>query len=206
MLTTLRPWRDASFLYQAESDGGAGTGDASDPSAGGSATPTPVDLAAELERTKAALKIANSEAQQRRLKLEAIEKAEKDREEKELSESQKAAKRAQEAEDAYKALEAKHRTSAISNAVKVAAMAAGFADADDAVKLADLSAVHVDDDDKVIGAKEAVANLASAKPHLLAPLKPGAPNINATNGGTPRPLTVDAVVAQKQQSGQYVPF
>lgn len=199
-------WRDA-ILFEAESGGGAVIDNASDPAVANGATPTAAELVAELERTKAALKAANSEAQQRRLKLDAIEKADKEREEKELSEAQKATKRVQEAEDAYKALEAKHRTSAINSAVKVAAMAAGFADADDAVKLADLSAVQVGDDEVVVGAKEAVAKLATAKPHLLAPTRPNAPNINATSSGAPRSLTVDDLKQQRRDTDTiYQPF
>jgi len=199
-------WCDA-VLFEAELGGGASTDNASDTAAATGVIPTPAELVAELERTKAALKAANSEAQQRRLKLDAIEKADKEREEKELSEAQKANKRMQEAEDAYKALEAKHRTSAINSAVKVAAMAAGFADSDDAVKLADLSGVQVGDDEVVVGAKEAVAKLATAKPHLLAPTRLNAPNINATGGGAPRSLTVEDLKQQRRDTDTiYQPF
>ena len=205
MLTTQGLWRDA-ILFETESGGGAATDNASEPTAPSGAIPTAAELAAELERTRVALAAANKEAQQRRLKLEAIEKADQERKDQELSEAQKAAKRAQEAEERYATLEAKHRDAAIKNAVKVAAMAAGFVDADDAVKLADLSAVELGDDEKVIGAKEAVEKLAKAKPHLLAPVRPTAPNINAQSGGNPPPVTVDAVIEQKRQSGQYVPF
>jgi len=206
LIGTKYNWRDAIF-FETESGGGAVTDNASDTAAATGVTPTAAELVAELERTKAALKAANSEAQQRRLKLDAIEKADKEREEKELSEAQKANKRMQEAEDAYKALEAKHRTSAINSAVKVAAMAAGFADSDDAVKLADLSGVQVGDDEVVVGAKEAVAKLATAKPHLLAPTRLNAPNINATGGGAPRSLTVEDLKQQRRDTDTiYQPF
>jgi chromosome segregation ATPase len=56
------------------------------------------DLAAELERTRAALKQANSEAAERRKRLEALETAEAKKKESELSEVEKLTKRLQEAE------------------------------------------------------------------------------------------------------------
>lgn len=59
--------------------------------------------------------------------------------------------------------------------------------------------------DRLRGETEAEIE-ADAKSILAIIPKPTAPNINANSGGNPAPVTVDAVVAQKRQSGMYTPL
>ena len=65
----------------------------------------PANLAAELEQARAALKLANREAAERRKKLEAYEKAEQDKAAAEMTEAQKLAKQLEEATNRLKAME-----------------------------------------------------------------------------------------------------
>lgn len=153
------------------------------------------------------LRAFEKQAKELQKQLDALKTAEDERKEKELSDVQKAEKKAQEAQAAKDALEQRYRTTAIKSAIRLAAATAGFVDPEDAVlNLANDPTIELDADDKVAGADAAVKALAKAKPHLLAATRPAAPNINATGGGNPPPITTEAVVAQKRQSGQYVPF
>lgn len=122
-------------------------------------------LAAELERTRAALKAANAESAARRKKLEAFETF---TDELERVKAELAAARA-EAETA----KANTRAAAIRHAVETAAAALHFQDPADALTLADLSAVQVDDTGSVVGAAEAVKALADKRPYLLKPAGDG---------------------------------
>lgn len=67
--------------------------------------PSPTDLAAELERTKLALKGANKEAAERRKRLEELEQAETKRKESEMSETDKLKKALAETETKLKQME-----------------------------------------------------------------------------------------------------
>lgn len=59
--------------------------------------------------------------------------------------------------------------------------------------------------DRLRGETEAEIE-ADAKAILAIIPKPTAPNINASTGGTPAPITTDTVIAQKRQSGMYAPL
>lgn len=201
MLLNRMNWREARWLYEVPADNG-----------GQEAAPpaeTEGDEAYDKERAMATItKLRGFEKESKRLKeeLEKRDKAETERKEKELSEVQRAEKRAQEAEDARKQLERRYRTNAIHSAVRLAAIAANFADPEDAVALADLAGVDVDASDQVVGAKEAVETLAKAKPHLIKNNKTPAPNINSTSNGAPQSLSPEALAEKKRASGNYVPF
>lgn len=195
-------WRDAGIFFEA--DQGSGSGEGGTDSNGG--TPSPEEIKAELERTRAALKAANKEAAERRKKLDDIEAQATARKEQELTEAQKAAARAEKAEQALQALNDRHRKTTINSAIRLAARNAGFVDPEDAVLLVDRSGLDIDDNDNVDGVETAIKALAKTKPHLLATPKPTAPNINANSGGAPAPISTDAVIAQKQRSGMYVPL
>lgn len=206
MLINKWNWRDAGILYETDAGGSGGDNENSNGNEPGGEM-SPEQLKAELERTREALKKANREAGDRRKKLDEIEAAEAKRKEAELSEAQKAAQRAEKAEADYKALQERHRLTAIRSAVRLAAKDAGFVDPEDAVQLADLSGVTLGEDDKVSGADEAVKALAKAKPHLTTPTRPLVSNINATPGGQARPLTPAELVAQRRESdSMYTPF
>jgi hypothetical protein len=66
---------------------------------------TPEALKVELEQARAALKLANREAAERRKKLEAYEKAEQDKAAAEMTEAQKLAKQLEEATGKLRAME-----------------------------------------------------------------------------------------------------
>ena len=121
----------------------------------------PAELAAELERTRAALKAANAESAARRKKLEAFEafNEELDRVKAELA----AAKADSEQ------IRANAKATAIRYAIEAAAGELHFMDNADAITLADLSAVTVADNGTVTGAAEAVKALADKRPYLLKP-------------------------------------
>ena len=135
------------------------------PSSGSTTPPAETELAAELERTRAALKAANAESAARRKKLEAYETAgdELDRVKAELAAAKAEAE----------AAKATARAAAIKHAVEAAAAGLHFQDPADALTLADLAAVQIDDAGTVTGAAEAVKALADKRPYLLKPAGDG---------------------------------
>ena len=162
-----------------------------EPTADPAAPPLPLgegrvrELAAELEKTRAALKAANAESAARRKKLEAFEafSDELDRVKADL-----AAARA-EAETA----KANTRAAAIRHAVETAAAGLHFHDPADALTLVDLAAVQVDDTGAVTGAAEAVKALADKRPYLLKPAGDGL--------GTPKRQPAQKPPAEPQKPG-----
>ena len=178
-------------------DGGMPNGD------GGQ--PTAVELAAELERVKAALKTANSESASRRKRLEELEAAEADRTAAQLSEVEKAKKLAADAEAKAQAAEERLRTAMVRNAVVVAASKLNFHDPEDAFRLADLGDAQVGDDGKVTGVEDALKALAKAKPHLVKTAGTTG-SLNSTEGGRQTRPSADEVVRQKRAAGGYAPI
>jgi hypothetical protein len=122
-------------------------------------------MAAELERTRAALKAANAESAARRKKLEAFEAF---NDELDHVKAELAAARAE-----SELIRANARQTAIRHAVETAAAGLNFQDPADAITLADLSTVQVSDDGTVTGAAEAVKALADKRPYLLKPAGDG---------------------------------
>lgn len=149
---------------------------------------TAEQMAAELERTRTALKAANREAAERRKRLEDLEQAEAKRKEAEMTELQRLQKQAVDAEAA--------RDAAIQNANATLIRAAFIAEAaklgalhpDDAYALADKTGVTLADG-LVTGAAEAVKALIEAK-RLPVGSQLQAPNLNAGAGGGQRPDAV----------------
>lgn len=123
---------------------------------------TPELLAAELERTRKALKDANREAAERRKKLEAFEAAEKERQEKELSEAQKLQKQLEEERATRSSLESKLRANTIRSEVLAKAAQLDFKNPGDAMALLDLSGVEITDDGKVTGFEKELEALAKS--------------------------------------------
>jgi len=121
----------------------------------------PAQLAAELEKTRAALKAANAESAARRKKLEAFEAFDDEltRVKTELAQAKADAEQTK----------AAARAAAIRHAVEAAAGSLSFQDPADALTLADLSTVQVAEDGAVTGAAEAVKALADKRPYLLKP-------------------------------------
>jgi len=132
------------------------------------------DLAAELEKTRAALKAANAESAARRKKLEAFEAS--------GDELTRLKAEVAEAKAATQAAQAQVRQTAIRFAVELEAGRLNFQDPADALTLADLTAVQVDDAGTVTGASEAVKAWPTSAPTCSSlPATPWAPP------GAPRP-------------------
>lgn len=141
---------------------------------------TPEQLAAQLAETQKALKAANAEAAERRVKLAAFEKAEADRVAATLSETEKLTQAKAELEKRLAKAENERVQTEIKHAVIAKAAALGFADPNDAYGLLDMAKVTVKDDGTVSGVDEALAEMAKAKAYMLkrapqAPLHPGNP-------------------------------
>ena len=162
----------------------ASGGPTEEPTAAPPAT-DPAALAAELEKTRAALKAANAESAARRKKLEAFEAFD---EELGRLKGELAAARAE-----TEAVKATARNTAIRHAVEIAAGSLNFQDPADALTLADLSTVQVADDGAVTGAAEAVKALADKRPYLL---KPAGDAL-----GTPRRATAQKPPAEPAKPG-----
>ncbi len=178
-------------------DGGMPNGD------GGQ--PTAAELAAELERVKAALKTANSESASRRKRLEELEAAEAERTAAQLSEVEKAKKLAADAEVKAQAAEERLRTAMVRNAVVVAASKLNFYDPEDAFRLADLGEAQVGEDGKVTGVEDALKTLAKAKPHLVKAAGT-AGSLNSTEGGRQTRPSADEMIQRKRAAGGYAPI
>ena len=192
-------WCDATMMMLAADAGGSGGGDgegASDESGG--ETPTAEALAAKVAELQKALKAANREAAERRVKLQEVEDADKKRKEQEQSEVQRAQAKAAEAEQKLAKALADVQTRTIRHAVEMAAGRLNFHDPADAYALADLVDVQVADDGKVTGVEEALKALAKSKPHLVKLATTGG-DINAGSRGSSRAPTVDELAAQKRR-------
>lgn len=144
-------------------------------------TPTPEELRAELDRARTALKKANSEAADRRKKLDAFEKAEADKRAAELSEADRLKAERDSLNATLTAAQTELRTARVTHVVELEALALGFHDADDALRPEVLEAVTIDDAGKVdrASAKKALKALLEAKPHL------GRAANSLVPGGTP---------------------
>ena len=121
------------------------------------------ELAAELQRTRDALKAANNEAAQRRKKLDEYERAEQTRKDAELSEMDKLNKRLAEAETARQQALTTANDRLIKAAFVAEAAKHGVEYPEDAFLLADKSNVAVDDSGNVIGVAETVKSLVDGK-------------------------------------------
>ena len=121
------------------------------------------ELAAELQRTRDALKAANNEAAQRRKKLDEYERAEQTRKDAELSEMDKLNKRLAEAETARQQALTTANDRLIKAAFVAEAAKHGVEYPEDAFLLADKSNVAVDDSGNVIGVAETVKTLVDGK-------------------------------------------
>ena len=122
---------------------------------------------AELEETRKALKSANRESAQRRLKLEELEKAEADRQEAELSEMEKLQKKLSDQQAELERVQREARQERVKAAVIAEANKLDFQDPEDAYRLIDLSTVEVEGDGKVEGVTELLKALAEQKPYMI---------------------------------------
>jgi len=159
------------------------------------------DVAAELERTRIALKAANKEAAERRKKLEELEKAEQDRKAAEMSELEKWKSEADKAKaEREAALKASQETMLKAAFLSEAALA-GLQHPEDAYLLADKSGVEMTDG-QVSGVKEAIQALIKAERVPLA--KRTAPGLDAGAGSgenpkdKPKPLTDEELRAARR--------
>lgn len=154
--------------------------------------PSPaVDTAEETERMRVALKKANREAKENRLKLDAYEKAEEERKLAALSETERLTK---ERDDARAAIEKTQRDAEATIAranerllrAYVLTAAADFADPEDAWNFIDRAAIAVDEDGNPSGIDAALKTIREKKPYLLK-ANVGTNDPPPPRFGTPRP-------------------
>lgn len=130
-------------------------------------TPTPEEIAAELQRTRDALKKANAEAAKHRKAAEAATAAEEARKTAEMTELERFKAQAEAEAKRREEAEARLNRERITNAVKFAAAALNFHDPADALAHLDAAALEIGEDGSVTGVKEALDALAKAKPYLV---------------------------------------
>ena len=148
-------------------------------------TPQPVvmttdDVQAELEKVRAALKAANKEAAERRVKLQEYEEQERKRKEAEMSEIERAMAKAEEAQKKATEMEARLREQAIKTAVIAEAAKLNIIDPEAAYALVDKTALNYSERG-VDGLDDAMKALVEAKPYLVR--KPQTVKPNPTNPG-----------------------
>lgn len=166
------------------------------------------DTAAELERTRVALKLANAESAKRRKRLEELEAAEQERAQAELSETDRLKKQLDEAEAKHAAVQARLNAELIKSAAASAAQGlqlpfAGTTALDDAVALGAFADLEIGSDGKVSGINDAIKSLHKARPYLFGtPMQ--APDINGgARGNGQGPLITDeerAAVRRRYQA------
>lgn len=125
--------------------------------------PDAQQLVTELQQAREALKAANREAAQRRIKLDEYEKAEQTRKESELSEMDKLNRRLAEAEQQRQQALQTANDRLIKAAFVAEAAKHGVEYPEDAFLLADKSNVAVDDSGNVTGVAETVKTLVDGK-------------------------------------------
>lgn len=116
------------------------------------------ELQKALDETKAALKAANAEAAERRLKLKEKEAAEAEK----LTENEKLLKRLSELEAKDQRMEAERKQRTIDDAIVAAAEELGFEFPKDAKSLIDVSKVEVTEDGKIKGFEAQLGELAKS--------------------------------------------
>jgi len=155
----------------------------------GDNAPDATELQAELERVRAALKSANSEAAKRRKTLEAFEQAEEERKQAEMTELERVQAKLKEAQDRAEAIELEAREAKIGHAVTLAATKANFYDPEDAMAFLVGVEFDVDDKGKVQGVAEALAALVKERPYLVKAATPGDPDARKRNTSTKQVAT-----------------
>lgn len=140
----------------------------------------------ELERMRAALKKANAEARDYRLKAKQFEEAEEARKQAEMSELEKAQAAAEKAKAEAASAAEQLRATQLRHAVEMTARELGFHDPADALALADLSGIELGEDGAAPGVEPALKALAKAKPHLIQQQRSGVDP--SPNGGNPATL------------------
>jgi len=124
-------------------------------------------LREELERTKEALRLANTEAKERRLRLKELEEKERAQQEANLSELERLQRRAEKAEEELSGLKSRYLLERKEHAVTSTAAKLGFRDVALILKLIPDDAVTVDEEGAVDGVDKALKALAKEYPYLL---------------------------------------
>jgi len=172
------------------------------PAAPAAETPPAVgDAAAELERTRVALKAANKESAERRKRLEKFEAEEEARKEAAMSDLDKEKKRADAAEARAEAAERAAKDTLIRAAFVSEAAKAGAAHPEDVYLLADWSAVGIDESGTVEGVAEVVKSLVDAGRVPLAG-RPQAPRLDGGAGNAERPRTQVTLTAAEIETAR----
>ncbi|KPK91515.1 MAG: hypothetical protein AMJ88_13490 [Anaerolineae bacterium SM23_ 63] len=125
-------------------------------------------LKEELKRTRNALRSANKEAKERRLRLKKLEEEETKRKQAEMSELEIAKEELEKASKERDRLRESRTELIIRHAIELGATKLGFVDPGDAFTLMDMKEIEIDDETgKVEGIDKALKALAKAKPYLL---------------------------------------
>ena len=150
------------------------------------------EMRAEMERMRAALKDANADAKNNRLKAKeladaqaAAERAAAEEQGKYQELYEQASKQLEEERSAAQQLRDQMQQSRINAALTDAARSLNFADPGDVSQFVAADAVELDDNGTPINADALVKELASSKPYLLQ--RTAAPNINAQSGNGSAP-------------------
>ena len=166
------------FLTFAEDngDGGEGNGDGDtddgddgDDGADDDGDGDDADLKAELAKAREALKKANAEAKERRLKLKKYEDEEDKRKKAAMGDLEKAQTDLAETVAERDRLRVEMTDLRIRHAIEIGAAGLKFVDPKDAFNLIDLGDIEIDEDTgEVSGVDKALAALVKAKPYLIA--------------------------------------
>lgn len=145
------------------------------------------EIQTELERVQRALKAANKEAADHRIKLKTYEDKEAERVKAQMSEAERLKTEKAELENAKAATETRLRDLLLerefSRAVsKLNLHFASDVAMEDAFKLADLDGVEIDADGKAKGIEDVVKAFVKVRPHLFAQADKKAADINAGQG------------------------
>ena len=124
-------------------------------------------LQAELTEVRKALKAANSEAADRRKKLQAFEDAEKKRKESEMSEVERLNAQLAEMVSTHEQLQKSLQDTKLNAAIDVAAKTLNFINVDEARAHINRDALKLDDEGNWTGVTKALETLAKERPHLI---------------------------------------
>ena len=147
-------------------------------------------LQAELAEVRKALKAANSEAADRRKKLQAFEDAEKKRKESEMSEVEKLNAQLVEMTSTQEQLQKSLQDTKLNAAIDVAAKTLNFINVDEARAHINRDALKLDDEGNWTGVKKALETLAEERPHFIEKKTP-MPNTDGKKRNTSKATTQD---------------
>lgn len=160
----------------------------------------------ELESLKKALKKANDESKEHRLKAKELDELKAKIQAEQLSEKEKLEKKLADLQRSHDDAARAHQERIINYEVQLKAAQLGIADPSDAVKLLDWSEIEYDDNGSPTNVQELLKSLLKAKPYLAAqtkttPTSGGATNPPRSASTAPQALSWDII--GKMNAEQY---